>query len=316
MTGLIIVLAILAYYFYRKAKHSDAYDGLSTDQLFKRLWYLPVVQLAVCLIVLFFAYFGVQVCMQQSPYLADAVRDNFGIFGTIGADLINQNLSDNLALLLVQADRLHGWSQYLLIAAVVSFGLQAYVLKEKKVSMEVILALTGAISVVAIILMFQISYTTSEAADVVVSNETLGLLSSDTGHALIQGLLSASMVAAILIAYHFSHYNYLARYYDEPVKDLNPLTRFVGKTQEQPVPAPKSTVQPAVPSSSASTTKRCPYCGEEIAASAVKCRYCGEWLNKEEEKAEKGTVDTTCPVCGEQIPADSKVCPCCKEPII
>ena len=26
------------------------------------------------------------------------------------------------------------------------------------------------------------------------------------------------------------------------------------------------------------TTKRCPYCGEEINIAAIKCKHCGEWL--------------------------------------
>ena len=29
------------------------------------------------------------------------------------------------------------------------------------------------------------------------------------------------------------------------------------------------------------STKRCPYCGEEILATAKKCKHCGEWLIKD-----------------------------------
>jgi predicted amidophosphoribosyltransferase len=56
-------------------------------------------------------------------------------------------------------------------------------------------------------------------------------------------------------------------------------------------------------------TKRCPYCGEEIKASAKKCRFCGEWLDK--APAEKKMI--ACPICGEQIEEGTDVCPHCHE---
>lgn len=39
-------------------------------------------------------------------------------------------------------------------------------------------------------------------------------------------------------------------------------------------------------------TKHCPYCGEEIMASAKKCRYCGEWLDKEAQPITKQVEKT------------------------
>ena len=42
-------------------------------------------------------------------------------------------------------------------------------------------------------------------------------------------------------------------------------------------------------------TKKCPYCGEQILATAKKCKHCGEWLDDSEKKGsswtEKGSAE-------------------------
>lgn len=57
--------------------------------------------------------------------------------------------------------------------------------------------------------------------------------------------------------------------------------------------------------------KRCPYCGEEIMATAKKCKHCREWLDVEKKEMEK--VMVACPVCGELIEEGCEQCPHCKE---
>lgn len=64
-------------------------------------------------------------------------------------------------------------------------------------------------------------------------------------------------------------------------------------------------------------TKNCPYCGEEILATAKKCKHCGEWLTEETasvprtEPQEKRMI--ICPCCAEEIEEGTTVCPYCHE---
>ena len=45
-------------------------------------------------------------------------------------------------------------------------------------------------------------------------------------------------------------------------------------------------------------TKKCPYCGKDIMATAKKCRFCGEWLDKDATPANVEQSDSV----HEQVP--------------
>lgn len=60
-----------------------------------------------------------------------------------------------------------------------------------------------------------------------------------------------------------------------------------------------------------SDTKICPFCSEEILVTAKKCKHCGEWLNTNNTQIK--TSMTNCPFCGKVVSTDAEKCPNCGE---
>lgn len=59
-------------------------------------------------------------------------------------------------------------------------------------------------------------------------------------------------------------------------------------------------------------TKKCPFCGEEIMATAKKCKHCKQFLPNDNENKQESTTKT-CPFCGEEIMTQAKKCKHCGE---
>ena len=61
------------------------------------------------------------------------------------------------------------------------------------------------------------------------------------------------------------------------------------------------------------STKKCPFCGEEIKTAAQKCKHCGEFLhNRYKEDTQNVIYIKSCPFCGEEISKNAIKCKHCK----
>lgn len=320
----LIAVAVFAFYFYRKAQNASVYDALDSDELFKRLWSLPIMQVIIGLILIGFAYLAVEMCMQnsQSQYVAPALEENFGFFGTIGANIINENISSEMSPFISELDKLHGWTQYLFYASVLTLGIQIYALKEQKMPCDLVITMTLVVSCISILLIYKIAYVLDLGMGTYLKNETFGLLQANEATAVVQGFTASCLLGLVLIVLHFNHYNIIKRYYNEDVVNLNPMARFVKQTdldanrqittQESKVDENLNAIRMAQTQAVQTQVDKsnyipCPVCGENILSVAQKCKHCGEWVNKEPKEMIR------CSVCGEKVEKGKENCPVCHE---
>jgi predicted Zn finger-like uncharacterized protein len=89
---------------------------------------------------------------------------------------------------------------------------------------------------------------------------------------------------------------------EQPVEHVRPAPRVSSPRSAPASAGDEITVQEVRPDGAATGTRRCPHCGERIAASANRCRYCRAWLDEDEDEEEprprKRRSFKPCPKCG------------------
>lgn len=215
-----IAIIVIIWFLYRRNKKGKKPVTLSSNGLFICLLILPIIQLLCSFFPLLLSFASIDMLSSKSQILGPIIKENLGIFNTIANDLFEEYRSDALSPYISDANKYHGWSIYLVYAAVAMVVIHILFLIKRMVSKEILLGLSFFFSIAFLVVSYYVYYNYSMGLNKMMSAETLGLLSSSSDD-IINGTIDfCSFFALILFFCHYYHNIWLRQYYGE-IDDTN-----------------------------------------------------------------------------------------------
>ena len=208
-----IIIVCFCVFLYRKNKNGTLnVCSIPENGLFKRLFTLPIIQVFASLLALLYSKSAIYMCTYKATDdVRKSLESNWGIFGSWGADAIDEFLYSGIGQILSPATFICNLTQILLGLIVIFIIAQFYYIKKRKYSANVFVIISIAISTCVLYCMWNAVYCSEWATSYHVNALSFGLLGKDdiSGKATEQTIT----IFAILAVTHYFYHRWIHFYY-------------------------------------------------------------------------------------------------------
>lgn len=279
-----IIIVCFCVFLYRKNKNGTLnVCSISENGLFKRLFILPVIQVIASLLALLYSKSAIYMCTYKATDdVRKSLESNWGIFGSWGADAIDEFLYSGIGQILSPATFICNFTQILLGLIVIFIIAQFYYIKKRKYSANVFVIISVAISTCVLYCMWNAVYCSEWATSYHVNALSFGLLGKDdiSGKATEQTIT----IFAILAVTHYFYHRWIHFYYGITPKENEASTanRQLSNNESKTI---NETVVP-IPNPANLNTEKQAHSQDRLDSSVLKEN------NSSQEKS--GTSDSSC----------------------
>ena len=208
-----IIIVCFCVFLYRKNKNGTLnVCSIPENGLFKRLFTLPIIQVFASLLALLYSKSAIYMCTYKATDdVRKSLESNWGIFGSWGADAIDEFLYSGIGQILSPATFICNFTQILLGLIVIFIIAQFYYIKKKKYSANVFVIISIAISTCVLYCMWNAVYCLEWATSYHVNALSFGLLGKDDISEKATELTIT--IFAILAVTHYFYHRWIHFYY-------------------------------------------------------------------------------------------------------